>query len=94
MSEHRVVEGVMVEWLDAATSDGWTSYEEAMKEHTVPVTSLGWLLSGGKKNEDIRLCAGVGDDEVMQTLTIPAQWVKVITKLGVTASIKLEGDSK
>ena len=91
---HRVVEGVMVEWTDAASEDGWMSYEEAMKNKPCHVISLGWLLAGGKKNEDIRLCAGVGDDEVMQVLTIPAQWVKVITKLGVTASIKLEGDSK
>ena len=90
----KVVQGVMVEWRDAATKDGWTSHEEAIKENICLVHSLGWLLSGLKRNEDVVLVAGVGEDEVMQVLTIPAPWVKVITKLGVTAVIKLEGDDK
>lgn len=88
----RVLKAAVVEWVDAASTAEWMSGAQAAKEKVCSVTSLGFLLSGGKKNQDVKLAGHVGDDEVMGVLTIPAQWVVKITYLDVTATLKEPDD--
>ncbi len=78
----RVLKGVYVEWVDANTTNEWMTYDEAIKEKVETVTSIGFLLSGGKKGQDAKLVSSAGaDGGVMGVLTIPAQWVLKITTL-------------
>lgn len=88
----RTLQAVLVEWTDASASGEWMTYESAMKQKLCGVTTLGFLLSSGKKGEDVKLVASVGDDEVMGVVDIPGKWVQSITRLGITVTVKKDED--
>ncbi len=94
MSTKRVLKAVSVEWADACSSAEWLMWPEAFKEKVAVVTSVGFLLSGGRKNQDVKLAGSVGDDEVMGVLTIPSNWIMKVTPIpGVTAIMKDDDDA-
>ena len=70
---------VIVEWLDASTTSGWTDLSE-VKAAPVKVKTVGWLYS--EIDQCITLFSSMTADQALgEVTTIPAPWITSIKRL-------------
>lgn len=73
---------VIVNWIDARSSDPWQSEAEAELKWKTParVTTVGALVERTK--ELVIICQSFGHGDVTAWLSIPRGWVKGVKKIG------------
>lgn len=71
----------MVAWHDAAHDTlGWGSGLEAAQSFDIPlVHSVGWLIARNKQG--IKIAQSLTDDNIAQTLVVPAKMIVRVVKL-------------
>ena len=71
---------IYIEWTDAYTSDGWTTFEEAMKESPNALCRTNALYLGQSKNFIVvsHTQGYKKDNTLMGVLNIPKKWVRRI----------------
>lgn len=67
---------VLVEWVDATSSDHWMSLQDAKEEPSdYSVFSMGFMIE--RTEQYVRLASNLAEDEqVFGVVTIPVPWVK------------------
>lgn len=80
MSQPKKLRAVRVEWVDSASTGRWRHRKEAERFDVVACTTVGFVVSRNSKR--IVLAQSVSeDDDVCDTMTIPAGCVKRVRRL-------------
>ena len=71
---------IYIEWIDAYSTDGWTTSEKAMEESNNAFCRTNALYLGESKNFIIvsHTQGDTKDNSVMGVLNIPKKWVRRI----------------
>ena len=71
---------IYVEWIDAYTSENWTSFEDAMKESSSAFCRTNALYVGESENFIVisHTQGNTKDSSVMGVLNIPKRWIRKI----------------
>lgn len=71
---------IFIEWLDAYTTDGWTSFEKAMELSGNCLCKTNALFVG--QTEDFVVVSHTQgrtkDNSLMGVLNIPKKWIKIV----------------
>lgn len=75
---------VVVEWVDAATSNEWTDGADPDLHEPVPCRTAGFLIRRTRKSLTVAgtIGAAPGDGEVNAVTVIPRPWVIKIIEVG------------
>ncbi len=71
---------VYIEWVDAYSTDGWTTFEKAMEESNNAFCRTNALYLGESKNFIIvsHTQGDTKDNSIMGVLNIPKKWIRKI----------------
>ncbi|KKN48935.1 hypothetical protein LCGC14_0647940 [marine sediment metagenome] len=71
---------IYIEWLDAYTTDGWTTFEAAMKESSNAFCKTNAFYLGQTKLFLVvcHTCGNSKDNSLMGVLNIPLKWIRKI----------------
>lgn len=59
---------VLVEWIDIATTPGWSDNDKLLHVKPAHCRSIGFLLD--KDSDQITICSGYADDEDLADITV------------------------
>lgn len=80
---------VNVEWIDSASNNSWTLFEDVTDEPIV-CESCGWLIKETKEYVTLALTIGEEPLQVSNYMTIPKCSIKSIKKVEIGDTIKVE----
>ena len=71
---------IYIEWIDAYTSDGWTTFEEAIKESSNAFCRTNALFVSESKNFIVvsHTQGKTKNSNIMGVLSIPKKWITKI----------------
>lgn len=77
------LQGVIVEWLDPMSHNGWLAIEDAKEIVLESMWALGWLVQSDKSYIKVSVNKSASRDRVSDILILPRSCVKYIGKISV-----------
>ncbi len=71
---------ICLEWVDAYTTDGWTTFEKAMEESTNAFCKTSGFYVGENKNFIVvsHTQGNTKDNSIMGVVSIPKKWIRKV----------------